>query len=283
MYTDILSQHRSRVFCWAPRKRLDENVAIRESWCATHVCLCSRADSFAYNPVVGGLVESAQTLHNFYFPSTMLSAALRRVPRAPRFARSLATGTTTSGESSSSSGRFGRYLRNASFASSIALSAYILGSLYPPQLATFISPRPGPPPLDPNDSSTIAHLESLEDALLNLPLLRAHRSRPDAQDWYEARPYTKLPEERRVHSLTAGALRGPGKLALPPVVRAKKDESENIFFVHVGRSLCGHEGIIHGGLLATLLDESLGRIVSHPCLCSRTSRNGIASGTAQPS
>lgn len=30
-------------------------------------------------------------------------------------------------------------------------------------------------------------------------------------------------------------------------------------FVHVGRGVCGHEGIVHGGLLATLLDETLGR------------------------
>lgn len=30
-------------------------------------------------------------------------------------------------------------------------------------------------------------------------------------------------------------------------------------FVHVGRGVCGHEGIVHGGMLATLLDEILGR------------------------
>jgi acyl-coenzyme A thioesterase PaaI-like protein len=62
-----------------------------------------------------------------------------------------------------------------------------------------------------------------------------------------------------VNSLTAGALRGPGKLAFTPLVRARKDESESIIVVHVGRGLCGHDGIIHGGLLATLLDEGLGR------------------------
>jgi acyl-coenzyme A thioesterase PaaI-like protein len=48
-------------------------------------------------------------------------------------------------------------------------------------------------------------------------------------------------------------------LALHPLVRAKKDESESYVFVHVGRGLCGHDGIIHGGLLATLLDEILAR------------------------
>ena len=65
-----------------------------------------------------------------------------------------------------------------------------------------------------------------------------------------------------MNSLTGGALHGPGKLALPPLVRAKWDNSEALVFVHVGSALCGHEGIVHGGALATLLDETLGRQVS---------------------
>jgi hypothetical protein len=65
-----------------------------------------------------------------------------------------------------------------------------------------------------------------------------------------------------VNHLTAGTLRGPGKLALKALIRAKRDESEGVAFVHVGRGLCGHDGIVHGGLLATLSDEVLGRNVS---------------------
>ena len=45
-----------------------------------------------------------------------------------------------------------------------------------------------------------------------------------------------------MNSLTAGALRGPGKLALWPLIRVKKDESESYVFVHLGRGLCGHDG-----------------------------------------
>ena len=101
----------------------------------------------------------------------------------------------------------------------------------------------------------------MEQKLQTLPALKALRNREDADEWYEARPYQSYPEERRVNSLTAGALRGPGKLALLPLIRAKKDESESYVFLHLGRGLCGHDGIIHGGLLATLLDESLGRMV----------------------
>ncbi|KAJ6559436.1 HotDog domain-containing protein [Mycena vulgaris] len=32
---------------------------------------------------------------------------------------------------------------------------------------------------------------------------------------------------------------------------------EALIFIHLGRGLCGHDGIIHGGLLATLLNEAL--------------------------
>ena len=77
-----------------------------------------------------------------------------------------------------------------------------------------------------------------------------------------------IPKDELANSLTAGSLRGPAKLALPPLVRARKDEKEAVGIIHVGTALCGHEGIVHGGLLATLLDESLGRIVSaNMCSC----------------
>jgi hypothetical protein len=64
-----------------------------------------------------------------------------------------------------------------------------------------------------------------------------------------------------VNNFTAGSLRGPGRLALWPLARVKKDESEAVVIIHLGRSLCGHDGIVHGGLLATLLDETLARNV----------------------
>ncbi|TFK47434.1 Thioesterase/thiol ester dehydrase-isomerase [Heliocybe sulcata] len=139
-------------------------------------------------------------------------------------------------------------------------SAYLLGSLYPPTVLTYLAPRSAPPPLHPSDSRAGPYLASLEESLQSLSLLSEARSGPDAHEWYETRPYTHIPEERRVNSLTAGALSGPGKLALRPLVRARRDESEAMVFLHLGRGVCGHEGIVHGGLLATILDEGLGRV-----------------------
>lgn len=152
-------------------------------------------------------------------------------------------------------------LRGLGFTASLT-TAYTVGSLYPPDLATFISPRPAPPAPSFGTPEAKAHIEALEDRLQSLPLLKSLRGREDKQEWYESRPYTGLPDEVRVNNLTAGALSGPGKLAVRPLIRVKNDESESWAFIHLGRGLCGHDGIVHGGLLATLLDESMGRVVS---------------------
>jgi hypothetical protein len=156
--------------------------------------------------------------------------------------------------------RFSTSLLGLGFTASLT-AAYTVGSLYPPELATFISPRPAPPAPFLGTPEAKVYTEALEDRLQNLPLLTELRSREDKHDWYESRPYTNVPDEVRVNNLTAGALSGPGKLALRPLIRVKNDESETWGLVHLGRALCGHDGIVHGGLMATLLDESMGRVV----------------------
>ena len=70
-----------------------------------------------------------------------------------------------------------------------------------------------------------------------------------------------MPPHIKQHSLTAGLLQGPGRFATPPLGFVRSDEQEMETYFHVGRSLCGHDGIIHGGLLATILDEAMARIV----------------------
>ena len=139
--------------------------------------------------------------------------------------------------------------------------AFTVGALYPPDIATLVSPRPAPGPLDPSLPEASAHVEELEQRLQQLPVLEKHRNSPDADEWYETRPYANFPENRRRNNLTAGALRGPGRIAVSPLLRVKKDESETFAVTHFGRGLCGHDGIVHGGLIATVLDESLGRVV----------------------
>ncbi|TRM62411.1 HotDog domain-containing protein [Schizophyllum amplum] len=144
-------------------------------------------------------------------------------------------------------------------AASVGLAGYAAGAVFPPPATTVLFPRVAPPPLPESTPEGQKHMQDLEDAMQRLPLLQQLRAAQDADEWYEARPYLFFPEERRVNNLTAGVLRGPGKLAVHALVRARKDETESYVILHVGRALCGHDGIVHGGLLATLLDESLAR------------------------
>lgn len=173
---------------------------------------------------------------------------------------------TTSTPPTASSRRGWGSLATITAGAVLSTTAYTIGSIYPPTPLSILFPRAAPaPPDDPTSPESLAYTDSLEKHLQNIPLLQSLRQQIDKDEWYEARPYQNFPEERRVNNLTAGALRGPGKLALPPLVRVKRDESEGYAFIHLGRGLCGHDGIIHGGLLATLLDETLARVVSTFC------------------
>lgn len=184
---------------------------------------------------------------------------LARNSNSPRSRYSTGNGAETASSQSSNGIPVSRALA-AAFSASFA--AYTLGTMYRPQFVNLLYPQPAPaPPSNPDSPSSIAHIAELEDRLQNLPIVRALRQSPDADEWYETRPYLKYPEAQRVNSLTAGALRGPGKLAVPPLLRVKNDETESIAIIHFGRGLCGHDGIIHGGLIATVLDEGLGRLV----------------------
>ena len=189
----------------------------------------------------------------------MSSTLLRRLPRTNLLRNTVRSFSTSSPPAPQR--RWGPFITLSAVAFS-SLVAGTLGAIYPPTSLSIFFPRVSPgPPADPDSPESQEYTASLEQKLQTLPALNALRSRNDADEWYETRPYQSYPEERKVNSLTAGALRGPGKLALLPLIRAKKDESESYVFLHLGRGLCGHDGIIHGGLLATLLDESLGRMV----------------------
>ncbi|KAJ7111630.1 HotDog domain-containing protein [Mycena crocata] len=168
--------------------------------------------------------------------------------------------TTTSIPNPPSSRRSFSPLATVSLVTGISLGAYLLGAVFPPSPISLLYPQPAPPPpSDATSTESLAYTAALEAELQTLPMLQAHRAQPDAGEWYETRPHEGIPDSVRVNKLTSGTLRGPGKLALFPLARVRKDESAAEIYIHLGRGLCGHDGIVHGGLLATLLDEALGR------------------------
>lgn len=93
--------------------------------------------------------------------------------------------------------------------------------------------------------------------------LRAHG------DFIESRPHMKIPEEMRHHNLTGGTLSGPDMIVVPPLIFNEKDGKSMVCLFYVGQHLSGHPGIVHGGFLATMLDEGLARCV-FPVLPNKT-------------
>ena len=96
----------------------------------------------------------------------------------------------------------------------------------------------------------------IEDIIKNHPIAVELRSKPE---FSESRPHLKIPEAARAHNLTGGTLMGPGKVVVPPFTWSEKGGKSLVSISYLGTDLCGHPGIVHGGLLATMLDEGLAR------------------------
>ncbi|KOS46150.1 hypothetical protein ACN38_g2936 [Penicillium nordicum] len=96
----------------------------------------------------------------------------------------------------------------------------------------------------------------IDNTIRTHPVAEALRADPD---FTESRPHLTIPGSLRERNLTAGTLAGPGKIVVPPYVFSERGGKTMISLMYLGGDVCGHQGIIHGGLLATLLDEGLAR------------------------
>ncbi|KAF9910000.1 hypothetical protein EC991_007619 [Linnemannia zychae] len=111
------------------------------------------------------------------------------------------------------------------------------------------SPSPSRPATPPASSKELVLQEELE----SLEIVVQHAQ--DSENWTRRTAYSLVTDDYRVHHLTAGTLRGDGKLGVRPALFQSKDELQVLSVLHVGTDMCGHPNITHGGLLATLLDE----------------------------
>ncbi|SPO04208.1 related to MET14 - ATP adenosine-5`-phosphosulfate 3`-phosphotransferase [Cephalotrichum gorgonifer] len=92
----------------------------------------------------------------------------------------------------------------------------------------------------------------IEEYIDSHPLAKRLRETPGLT---ESRPHLKMPEVIRRQSLTAGALADSRKIGVPPFAWRDGNGRKMVSIIYIGPDLCGHPGIVHGGLLATLLDE----------------------------
>lgn len=104
----------------------------------------------------------------------------------------------------------------------------------------------------PPDETT----QEVEDYIRNHSLAVKLRQDPK---YVESRPHMKIPEEIRGHNLTGGTLAGANKIVVPPYYFSDPTNHDLVSIFYLGSDVSGHPGIVHGGLLATLLDEGLAR------------------------
>lgn len=98
--------------------------------------------------------------------------------------------------------------------------------------------------------------QQVDEHIRNHPLAVSLRKDPAFK---ESRPHLKIPEELRARSLTAGTLARPDGITVPPYIFSEAGGKSLVSIFYLGSSVSGHPGIVHGGLLATLLDEGLAR------------------------
>ncbi|KAI2779839.1 HotDog domain-containing protein [Daldinia loculata] len=100
------------------------------------------------------------------------------------------------------------------------------------------------------------HVSKIRDEGSALPLVRALSSDPTWKSWdaYSGAQSTTMVQSR----LTSGPLGGSHGIPFQRVFRNTKT-NEVISVVYFGTATAGWPGVVHGGALATLLDESLVR------------------------
>ncbi|KAJ8108275.1 hypothetical protein OPT61_g8281 [Boeremia exigua] len=115
----------------------------------------------------------------------------------------------------------------------------------------------------PSDEETLtlftpstAEVAEIEKSILTHALTKSLLEDPT---YIASRPHLKIPEQLRAQNLTGGTLLGADKIAVPPLQFSTADGSRFVSIQYLGSALCGHPGIVHGGLLGTLLDEGLAR------------------------
>jgi hypothetical protein len=102
------------------------------------------------------------------------------------------------------------------------------------------------------------YLKNVENRLHSLPIVQALS---ENNEWIKTVGIFPIPAQDLPHNLTMGVLAGAGRITAKPVTFYNDKTKEFVVVMHVGQDICGHRGLVHGGFLATMLDECLGKTV----------------------
>jgi acyl-coenzyme A thioesterase PaaI-like protein len=99
-------------------------------------------------------------------------------------------------------------------------------------------------------------VEYLKKEAEKLPIVKSLTVDPA---WTHHDAYAALPAESLEHTLSTGPLAGARALGGFQRIFNNAETGESITVVWFGGALAGWPGVTHGGAIATILDESLGR------------------------
>ncbi|RFU32599.1 hypothetical protein B7463_g3739, partial [Scytalidium lignicola] len=130
---------------------------------------------------------------------------------------------------------------------------FIIGMSAGQYIRMVVAPPELPHPETPADRAMVEYLHKQAESL---PLVKSLSSDPDWETWPS---YQSLSFEERGPRLTTGALGGARGIGAYQRVFRNDSTGECVTVVWIGGAMSGWPGVVHGGLIATLLDEGLGR------------------------
>lgn len=162
--------------------------------------------------------------------------------------------TTTTSQSASSPAASKRGLSTIATAIAVGIAGYSLALVFPPSFYELLYPTPVEAHPSHDSEEGIVHAEAIEEQLQNLDIVKQLReatvdapsdTTPDVtslekeqvskpRKYKEMRPYSKVPPEKKRHSLTQSTLRGPGMFAVPPLLFYTADNQECVAIIHLG-------------------------------------------------
>ncbi|KAF4637654.1 hypothetical protein G7Y89_g415 [Cudoniella acicularis] len=116
-----------------------------------------------------------------------------------------------------------------------------------------VAPPPLPTAGSKEDQLMVDYLQSKAE---KLPVVHSLSTDPN---WVSYESYSSVPEEARGARLTTGPLAGARALGGFQRVFYNKDSGEAVTIIWFGGAIAGWPGVVHGGVIATVVDEVLGR------------------------
>lgn len=108
----------------------------------------------------------------------------------------------------------------------------------------------------PDTLEALEYQGKLEEKLKKLAVYKSITSNSDNE---AIRAWNYMDSNALGKTITNGTLSVPGGIAIKPILFFNKKTKESVAIIHVGERLTGYPFLVHGGILATILDEFLKR------------------------